>query len=480
MNNLSSLNNNPQEKIKYLQNLLNKPNLKQEQIVKIYKIIQQTQQQLNQTQQLNQFQQRQQPQNIVQSPRHKIQQQQINQQYNVNNKNQILANTNYNQYNTISSLEQNYNKTEEQFERELQQEIERKRRAFKSAQQKRWQEYQQKLSELKNNGVQALQVFGLKPNFNATELKKTYRKLAIQYHPDRPNGDNNKFQLITKCYLSLLEDLKTRADTNRTLDDVQQSREKFDSKLDANRKFMTEIYERQGNYKNKNGIRDEQTLEYQKLKPDPHSFNPTLFNKIYEENKLWDPNDEGYDDWLRNGPDDESTTQQGPKLFGDKFNLSVFNATFNDTKTKSKSGQIVEYDGPKEIISTSLGYTTLGNNNPIEDFSKHADQKSGIGYTDLKAAYTRDNTLININEVDISNRSKDIKSFKRDRANIKDLTPLELKRLEQQKMEQDYLEQQRANNQRQMDNLYEQHYSKIHSNILGFKPDVDKQISYNN
>lgn len=40
------------------------------------------------------------------------------------------------------------------------------------------------------------------------ELKKEYRKLAMQYHPDRPNGNAEIFKAVNNEYTKLFEELK--------------------------------------------------------------------------------------------------------------------------------------------------------------------------------------------------------------------------------------------------------------------------------
>jgi hypothetical protein len=37
------------------------------------------------------------------------------------------------------------------------------------------------------------------------EIKKAYRKMAFQYHPDKENGDEEKFKLVAEAYALLMD-----------------------------------------------------------------------------------------------------------------------------------------------------------------------------------------------------------------------------------------------------------------------------------
>ncbi len=56
------------------------------------------------------------------------------------------------------------------------------------------------------NFHEALKLFGLKPNFTETELKKAYRRLANEHHPDH-GGSNEEMQKINAAYEVLSDNL---------------------------------------------------------------------------------------------------------------------------------------------------------------------------------------------------------------------------------------------------------------------------------
>ena len=43
-------------------------------------------------------------------------------------------------------------------------------------------------------------LFGVRPDADMSEIKNSYKKLAMQFHPDMPTGDEEYFKLITGAY----------------------------------------------------------------------------------------------------------------------------------------------------------------------------------------------------------------------------------------------------------------------------------------
>src|SRR3989344_9631537 len=44
------------------------------------------------------------------------------------------------------------------------------------------------------------EILGVNKTASADELKKAYRRLAIQYHPDKDGGDESKFKEVNEAY----------------------------------------------------------------------------------------------------------------------------------------------------------------------------------------------------------------------------------------------------------------------------------------
>ena len=53
-------------------------------------------------------------------------------------------------------------------------------------------------------------VLGVEKNSSPAEIKKNFRKLSLQYHPDKNNGDYKKFKEINEAYQILSDKEKRR------------------------------------------------------------------------------------------------------------------------------------------------------------------------------------------------------------------------------------------------------------------------------
>ena len=74
------------------------------------------------------------------------------------------------------------------------------------------------------------EILGIDRNASDNEIKRSYKKLAMKYHPDRPGGDEEKFKEVSFAY-SILSDpeKKQRYDQFGITDDQQQMNGGFDA-----------------------------------------------------------------------------------------------------------------------------------------------------------------------------------------------------------------------------------------------------------
>lgn len=52
-------------------------------------------------------------------------------------------------------------------------------------------------------------ILGVSEDASADEIKKAFKKLAVQHHPDKPGGDKEKFQAANEAH-GVLSDEKKR------------------------------------------------------------------------------------------------------------------------------------------------------------------------------------------------------------------------------------------------------------------------------
>jgi ferredoxin len=66
------------------------------------------------------------------------------------------------------------------------------------------------------NAYQCYQVLGLREGASIKEVKSSYRKLALQFHPDKNSADqeSTKFKVITEAYQTLRAEYKTTITAN--------------------------------------------------------------------------------------------------------------------------------------------------------------------------------------------------------------------------------------------------------------------------
>jgi hypothetical protein len=296
-------------------------------------------------------------------------------------------------------------------------------------------------------------------------LKVAYKKLAMRTHPDKPSGNVEQFQLVTKCYLSLLEKYKAR-ESDRPFNELKQ----------ASSAYLEDQSKSQMKNKNfaSNTRSDSSNGVSRDVVVDKEKFDLKLFNKIYEQNKLWDSNDDGYGNWLSTDTAEEAPTE----IFGNKFNLNVFNSTFEDYKERltARTGSIQEYNEPQELVSCATGFTDLDQDaRRVEDFSKPSlvapSGKSArdLAYTDLKTAYTSRGAFIDPNKVEYKTY-KNVEELKKARGNVRyDMTPEELREYQMKQYQQEEEENRRQALIRDRDNQIATTYGKTHERMLGWR-----------
>ena len=267
-------------------------------------------------------------------------------------------------------------------------------------------------------------------SFDVKKLKKSYLKQAQKTHPDKNKGIDKQFKLVTLAY----KVLQKRIDSKET--------DKIHSDLkDGSIEF----------------IKEQSTSEKKNI--NMKDFNVKLFNQIYEENKLEDNfNDTGYGDWMKKEDNTEQVKMDG-------YNKDKFNSEFQKLKQKQKGSQLQEYSEPKELVC-SRNIDSLCNlgSSKVESYT---GETNGLQFRDLREAF-EEPTLIDINNVDISNRNSNIKDYNRERSNISyKLSDMDLRNQALRQENEKINEIKRIQRLKERDQKGFNQYERIHKRLLG-------------
>ena len=357
-----------------------------------------------------------------------------NQNSYIDNKDEYYQNNNYDENNNLSVFNKNdFYEQEKRMEQDFERSQNLRKKIFQERSKQRRKDFENSLQEV-NDSIDPYQILNCRKGCDIEDIKKSYRKLALVHHPDR-GGDPQNFQLITKAYLSVIEDYKKKQSEKNYMDLKNSSSNYMKSQSDNPKQNI--------NMNNEN-------------------FNLKLFNKIYMENRLSDPNDEGYKDWYQDNGEEE---KEQPKIFSDKFNINVFNSVFENSKNSQNTQDIIEYKDPTPTnINNELAYNNLGEGH-INDFSGNSNN---LNYTDLKYAHTK-TKLIDTRNINVKTYNN-VEDLEKDRSNISytmsqdDIVEYELKkkRTELEELER----QQRVKNN---DNRHFDNYDKVHKLLINNK-----------
>jgi len=261
-----------------------------------------------------------------------------------------------------------------------------------------------------------LEVLRLEEEVALTEeiLKKAYKKATLKNHPDK-GGSEKEFEKVTRAYAYLGEILRRIHGGRSTTVNVDAPNVLKDSRM-----------------------KDYESVKHvEPIRLNPKKLDMDAFNKMFEQTRIPDPDEDGYGDWLGKEKDEDNN----PKFSG-KFNRDVFNQVFeDDAKTNATKGNYIITQPQSMIMAPTLGIE-LGRDRP-ESYT--AAYNSELNFTDLKQAYTTENTFSKqVAHVRVDNRN--FENYKNDYGKAPPpLSSEELQRIQQgeKQMAQKELQRQR-------------------------------------
>jgi len=243
---------------------------------------------------------------------------------------------------------------------------------------------QPQLQQKKKKRIDPYKMLMIEKKYTEEILKKQYLKRAYETHPDR-GGNPVEFNDVSISYQLLLKKLNK----SRNNHDHHELKNNTDDFI---------------NHKSRDPRRNNQLSS---------NFNSDRFNKVYEENRIENPYDGGYKEWMDKNTESSKTSIDLPSS---KFTNDKFNEMFSNIKQKNyKNTELVQHL-PKENISCSMkdSLVTLGQGR-VEDFS--GQTPSGLSYRDYKDAYTN-NYLVDENMIQNKITQDSLQDIERERENI--------------------------------------------------------------
>lgn len=266
-------------------------------------------------------------------------------------------------------------------------------------------------------------------NIDINDLKKKFKKFAMQTHPDKNNGNERNFNIIKQGYKKILEDLELK---------------KEEKQYDVLKNNSLDFLQVQQNNQNQN------------TKFNKDNFDISKFNSVYKENKIEDVNDNGYSDWIDNNTFNSEEIERNPKLSG---NLNQFNRVF-DNSVNIDNKQVQKYNDPRSLFMNNYNNCSeLG----IDKVDNYTGETKTIKFTDYKEAHTTSKLVDSKMKY---KQYRNISELESARSNIKDLTEDEIEYYNTKQEEEEIKEKQRLEKQNNIDNLHFKNYERLNKIML--------------
>ena len=242
--------------------------------------------------------------------------------------------------------------------------------------QKNPQDHYQRLAKPKSKDkalsffTACLKVLAIEEEVALTEesLKKAYKKAAIRVHPDK-GGSKDAFDAVTRAYAYLQDILRLVKGRNGS---EGQALPELDS-VNKQRNDQSQSW----------------AMPKEPVVLNAKDLNLTAFNKLFEETRIPDPDEDGYGDWLKDTAETKEKRIKGKK-FSEEFNRDVFNRMFEEEQAYGRNdNQVIRFQHPQELTLATSG-VELGRDRP-PDYT--AAPNADVQYTDLRQAYTKENTI---------------------------------------------------------------------------------------
>jgi curved DNA-binding protein CbpA len=322
----------------------------------------------------------------------------------------------------------------------------------KSSRQYTYQQYYEAMKksgrdiDLKNidlNTIDPYEIFNISKDFTWIELKESYRKMAMHFHPDKPEGNKEIFNIITHCFEKLAYEYKKREQDLSHIELKKQSSEYFNKIISDQMPHPSII----------NNKSDEPFAK--------------RFNKNFEKCKVY--NDEvefGYGDNMEDSTNVREDIKIDKLIKKNKIDNKSFNELFNSRVPINK--QLVKYKEPEPLLlAKNLQFTELDNKRPDDYSSSSSRKQNSLSYTDYMKAH--DGTrLIDTSIIKGKKEFKSVEEYEiyRDNNAKKELSMKELKMQENKRLKEEKEERMRLERLKKYDSRIELSYEKANRLFL--------------
>ena len=322
----------------------------------------------------------------------------------------------------------NYYTSESKLDK-FEEENQRLEEALKRLRQRRLLAFQQELAEFERSN-DPFSILGIEATDDADAIKRAYKRQSLRYHPDK-GGSEEQFAMITRAYVYIM----------KKLDRLQ-----YKLATDSNMKSSAQEF-----------VQEQERQPRENIYVDRMKFDPKVFNRVFDDNKMADVNDDGYADIMTSGPRSERDVEV-ENVFNGKFNREVFQSEFEERKHADQSADIVVYEEPKPLVSSGLNYYELGVDR-VGDYGK--PDRLNTEFSDYKLAHGRGSKLINPADVQHTVH-RSVEDLKVARKQIKhDLSPEEEHLLRTRRQREELEEAARQLRVSEQDALASQHYERM-------------------
>jgi curved DNA-binding protein CbpA len=304
------------------------------------------------------------------------------------------------------------------------------------------------LKNINMENIDPYEVFSISKNFTWNELKETYRKLAINTHPDKPGGNKDVFNIITYCFEKLALEYKKRESDLSHNELKKQSMDYFDKIVNDKMPHPSIV-----NINRDGG--DNAELFSQK------------FNRNFEKCKVYDDEIEfGYGNNMEESSKIREDIKIEKVINKKKIDNKSFNDIFNSRVPINK--QLVKYKEPEPLLlAKSLQFTELGSKRPDDYSSSSVKKTNSLSYSDYMKAH-EGGRLVDTSIIKNMKEFKSVEEYEvyRDNKAKTELSAKELKRQEIKKLREEKEEQMRLERLNKYDKNIELSYEKANRLFL--------------